>query len=238
MLAGAQPLAAASLADSQANRDPPAIAAAAIQGKSAATGALDGTPLPLGPHWVATGAPWAMAKGSARERSRGLSFRDLGPRHAVCFRGVRAGPVPHLSPMDHRVLIADDDPDVRRGAAELLSGVGLDVLEAEDGEQALVVVQRSFDLSQPLHLVLADVHMPPPAAAESDRSDGGLALFSLLRGQAPELPCILWSGEASDGVANWALREGASAFLRKPVQPRMLRDEICRVLDQRWGTAS
>lgn len=139
--------------------------------------------------------------------------------------------------MDHRILIADDDPDVRRGAAELLGGVGLRVVEAEDGEQALVVVQRSFEAGEALHLVLADVHMPPPAASEPDRADGGLALFSLLRGQAPELPCILWSGEASEGVATWALREGASAFLRKPVQPRLLRDEVCRVLDQRWGTA-
>ncbi len=142
--------------------------------------------------------------------------------------------------MDHRILIADDDQDVRKGAAELLVGVGIDVVEAGSGEEALTIIRRSIMLGAPLHLALVDVHMPPPLSAESaeTRDDGGIALFSLLRGQRPELPCILWSGEASDGVAQWALREGASAFLRKPVQPIHLRDEIRRVLDLHWGEAS
>lgn len=142
--------------------------------------------------------------------------------------------------MDHRILIADDDLDVRRGAAELLVGVGIDVVEAGSGEEALTIIRRSIMLGAPLHLALVDVHMPPPLSAElaETREDGGIVLFSLLRGQRPELPCILWSGEASEGVANWALREGASAFLRKPVQPIQFRDEIRRVLDLHWGEAS
>lgn len=141
--------------------------------------------------------------------------------------------------MERRILIADDEADVRRGAAELLAGVGLEVIEAGDSEEALVVVRRSIETGQGLHLALVDVHMPPPTANESDRSreDGGIALFDLLRGQRPELPCILWSGEASEGVASWLLRQGASAFLRKPVRPTLLRDEVRRVLDSHWGAA-
>lgn len=141
--------------------------------------------------------------------------------------------------MDRRILIADDDQAVRRGAAELLGGVGLEVMEAADGEEALVVIRRTFEAGAPLHLALMDVHMPPPTEATeaANRDDGGLALFSMLRGQRPELPCILWSGEASEGVASWALREGASAFLRKPVQPLVLRDEVRRVIAQHWGEA-
>ena len=145
--------------------------------------------------------------------------------------------------MDRRILIADDDADVRHGAAELLVGTGLEVIEAGDGEEAMVIVRRSLEIGQPLHLVLADVHMPPPEPSSAggdfglEPGDGGLALFSVLRGQRPELPCILWSGEASDGVASWALSKGASAFLRKPVKPHLLRDEVRRVLDEFWGQA-
>jgi CheY-like chemotaxis protein len=141
--------------------------------------------------------------------------------------------------MDHRILIADDDTDVRQGAAELLVGTGLEVVEAGDGEEAMVLVRRAIEFGEPLHLALVDIHMPPPVDADCgmEPGDGGLALFSQLRGQAPELPCILWSGEASDGVASWALREGASAFLRKPVKPHLLRDEVRRVLDEFWGRA-
>ncbi len=142
--------------------------------------------------------------------------------------------------MDRRILIADDDAEVREGAAELLTSVGIEVVHAEDGSQALLQIERSIQLRAPLHLVLVDVHMPPPRGADFvslEGGDGGLALFTLLRGQRPDLPCILWSGEASDGVASWALRAGASAFLRKPVQPIFLRAEVRRVLDSHWGAA-
>ena len=116
-----------------------------------------------------------------------------------------------------------------------------DVLKSEDLEEAMVVVERAFDAGEPLHLVLADVHMPPPQQPNDlglEPGDGGLALFSLLQGQRPELPCILWSGAASEGVASWALDKGARAFLRKPVQPLELRQEVQRVLDEVWGRAS
>lgn len=168
------------------------------------------------------------------------------PQRAAGGRAAPTAPIPGTQfafavpdAMDHRILIADDDADVRQGAAELLLSVGLEVLQACDGEEAIVVVRRSIEAGLPLHLALVDVHMPPPAESElaASRDDGGIALFTLLRGQRPELPCILWSGEASDGVADWALREGASAFLRKPVKPLVLRDEIRRILDQHWGAA-
>lgn len=142
--------------------------------------------------------------------------------------------------MDHRILIADDDANVRQGAAELLGASGLEVMLAGDGEEAIHLVRRSLELGQPLHLALVDVHMPPPkdaAPISLNGDDGGLALFSLLRGSRPELPCILWSGEASQGVESWAMREGASAFLRKPVKPLLLREEIQRVLKLHWGAA-
>ncbi|MEL6429599.1 MAG: response regulator [Planctomycetota bacterium] len=140
--------------------------------------------------------------------------------------------------MDRRILIADDDAAVRRGAAELLGGSGIEIVEAGDGEEALSVVRRTLAAGLGLHLALVDVHMPPPAEADAaERTDGGIALFSLLRGQTPELPLILWSGEASEGVASWALAEGASAFLRKPVRPVHLRSEVQRVLDIHWGAA-
>ncbi len=142
--------------------------------------------------------------------------------------------------MEHRILIADDDADVRQGAAELLGSTGIEVILAGDGEEAICLVRRELELERPLHLALVDVHMPPPVDAapiSMDGDDGGLALFSLLRGSQPQLPCVLWSGEASAGVESWALDKGASAFLRKPVKPLILREEIQRILELHWGAA-
>lgn len=124
--------------------------------------------------------------------------------------------------IDRRILIADDDAEVRLGAAELLDPLGLEVLQAESGAEALAL----FRARLPVHLALLDVHMP-------DR--GGLELFGLLRDVVPDLPCILWSGDATEGFERSALRAGVSAFLRKPIRPDDLRGAVRRVLADHWG---
>jgi CheY-like chemotaxis protein len=144
--------------------------------------------------------------------------------------------------MDHRILIADDDVAIRQGAAELLAPLGLEVMQVEDGAAALEFVRAEFAAQRTLHLALVDVHMPGPPSPSDRRLDGGLALFDALRletlrGAAPKLPCILWSGASSDSVAQWALQSGASAFLRKPVTARLLRETVREVLDAHWNRA-
>ena len=120
-----------------------------------------------------------------------------------------------------RILIADDDSEVRLGAAELLDALGF-VLQAESGEQALDLARSDG----PLHLALLDLNMP---------GRGGFEVFGVLHDEYPELPCILWSGDATEALASSALRAGAMAFLHKPVRPELLRGEVRRVLTERWG---
>ena len=143
---------------------------------------------------------------------------------------------------DRRILIADDDREVRLGAAELLEPLGLDVLQAERGDEALELARRlaredsartgsaqgahgaggaAGAQASPLDLALLDLNMP---------GHGGLELFGLLRAEFPALPCILWSGDASEALARSALRAGVAAFLHKPVQPVELRLEVRRIL--------
>lgn len=125
--------------------------------------------------------------------------------------------------IDRRILVADDDTEVRLGAAELLSGLGLEVLQAGSGTEALSIFRRDrFDIA------LLDVHMP---------GQDGVEVFQTLHVEAPELPCILWSGDATDAVADYLLRSGAAAFLKKPVRPHLLKDEVLRVIESRWGGA-
>lgn len=117
-----------------------------------------------------------------------------------------------------RILIADDDPEVRFGAVELLDGFGLSIVQAERGDEAWDLARTT----EALDLALLDLQMP---------GYGGLELFELLRGEFPDLPCILWSGAASEAIEKSALRSGVSAFLHKPVRPAVLRDEVRRLLD-------
>lgn len=124
-----------------------------------------------------------------------------------------------------RILIADDDASVRQGASELLAGESREVLEADSGDQALHILCGGGAV----HLAVLDFHMPGRT---------GLEVFEELRRAQLEVPTILWSGEASEGVRQMALERGASAFLRKPVQPALLREEVQRVIERHWGRAS
>ncbi len=130
-----------------------------------------------------------------------------------------------------RVLLADDDLNVRSGVEELLAPLGLEILHADTGSEALEIArQRLSDL----HLLLLDLHMPGMT---------GLDVMTSLRSEAerrlevgarePRLrlpPCILYSAEASEELRSRALALGAWAFLRKPVAPHALRGEVLRAL--------
>jgi CheY-like chemotaxis protein len=120
-----------------------------------------------------------------------------------------------------RILIADDDSEVRLGAAELLESLGL-VLQVGTGDEALDLVRAG----ETLHLALLDMKMP---------GRGGYEVFGVLREEYPQLPCILWSGDATEAVASNVVRAGAEAFLHKPVPPEELRGAVRRVLTEHWG---
>jgi CheY-like chemotaxis protein len=117
---------------------------------------------------------------------------------------------------DRRILIADDDREQRAGVVELISGLGVEVLEAETGNEALSILRRWR-----LALALLDHHMP---------GSTGLEILSAVRQETLGVPCILMSGEANEIVRKQALFEGALAVLKKPYEPSVLRAEVRRAL--------
>lgn len=118
--------------------------------------------------------------------------------------------------IDRRILIADDDCAVSSGAAELLGPMGLDVILATSGLEALDILR-----THKIHVALLDMHMPGKT---------GLEVFDLIRLETPDLPCIFWSGDSTGAIEIVAMRAGAHAFLHKPVQPELLRFEVRRAL--------
>jgi DNA-binding NtrC family response regulator len=101
-----------------------------------------------------------------------------------------------------RVLLVEDDPDVREAVATGLRDAGHDVTEVTDGQVALdQVAATSFDL------VVTDVKLP--------HADG-FAIFQKAREVAPRTAVILMTsfGSTSDAVA--AMKRGAYDYLVKP----------------------
>ncbi len=104
------------------------------------------------------------------------------------------------------VLIADDEPNIRRMVGALLAGEGYDVREAPDGAAAVAAVAAG----EP-DVVLLDLMMPGAI--------DGLAALERMRALDIELPVIMMSGRAGLGDAVRATKLGAINFLEKPLSP-------------------
>jgi CheY-like chemotaxis protein len=119
-------------------------------------------------------------------------------------------------PLSPSLLLADDDHELRLGVAELLSALGLRILHAEDGREALEIVR-----TESIDGALLDMHMP---------GHTGIEVVPLLREEREGLPCIVYSGRWTPDLEQEVLRAGAVACLKKPVQPDLLRREVQRIL--------
>ncbi|MFF7240027.1 SpoIIE family protein phosphatase [Streptomyces collinus] len=103
-----------------------------------------------------------------------------------------------------RVLVADDNADMRAYLTRLLTGAGYEVTAARDGVEALDSARRELP-----DLVVSDVMMP--------RLDG-LALLSRLRGdpRTASVPVLLLSARAGQEASIEGLQAGADDYLVKP----------------------
>lgn len=119
--------------------------------------------------------------------------------------------------LDRRILIADDDPQIRLGTAELLGALGLDIVMAETGDDALRIIRGGG-----LDLALLDYHMP---------GANGLEIIQAMTSELLGIPAILCSADAAGDVGTLARQAGAFAVLCKPILPAHLRREVVRALE-------
>ena len=116
-----------------------------------------------------------------------------------------------------RILLADDDFEVRLGVADLLGGLGLQVLHAESGTEALEVAR-----AERIDAALLDMYMP---------GFTGMEILPLLFEHKTDLRCIVYSGRWTPGMEQSVIEAGALACLKKPVEPDRLRQEVLRAIE-------
>jgi two-component system response regulator AtoC len=104
-----------------------------------------------------------------------------------------------------RVLIADDDPDLRGVLRQLLVEEGYDVTEASSGVEVESALTESDGRPD---LVIMDVVMPGKSGIDVLRAAGG--------GQARPLPVIVITAHGSSKVAIDAIQHGAYDYITKP----------------------
>ena len=131
------------------------------------------------------------------------------------------------SDREHRfsVLIADDDRGNREALGEVLEQRGFRTLLAEDGGQAVELVQ--VDL---VHLVLFDMHMPRLT---------GLEAFAVIRQTLDRvLPAVLMTADATNDLIRRAFQAQVFSVIPKPVNMNIVLNTLSRALAKVYGPAT
>src|SRR5690606_273198 len=108
--------------------------------------------------------------------------------------------------MNTRILIIDDEANIRRMVGSLLKSEGFEVAEAANGNAGLLAIPEVKP-----DLILLDLMMPP--------GPDGLATLARIRSTDAEIPVIMMSGKAQLSDAASAVQMGAFQFLEKPLAP-------------------
>jgi CheY-like chemotaxis protein len=117
-----------------------------------------------------------------------------------------------------KILIAEDDQDIRELVVLTLQFNGFEVVSASDGAQAVEKAQQdNFDL------ILMDVRMPRMTGYEACR---------ILRGieSTKDIPVVFLSAKGQEQEIQQGLDAGASRYILKPFAPDMLAKKINEVL--------
>ena len=122
--------------------------------------------------------------------------------------------------MKQDILIVDDEADIRRLVADILTDEGYSVNQAATGEQTIEIIHSTC----PPHLVLLDVWL-------NDQKYDGLQLLDIILKRLPDIPVIMISGHSTIETAVSALNRGAVDFLEKPFKTDRLLLSVTRNLE-------
>jgi DNA-binding response OmpR family regulator len=124
-----------------------------------------------------------------------------------------------------RILVAEDSSTVRRIVSARLAADGYDVIEAEDGEQALALA-----LTERPDLIVLDKVMP---------KRDGFEVVRLLRERAETraLPIVMLTERTGEEDVLDGLGLGVDEYIPKPFSPRELSLRVRRLLARSSGTS-
>lgn len=121
-----------------------------------------------------------------------------------------------------RVLVAEDDDDMRALLVATLQRVGFEVIEASDGEQLLNLFQDLQADGGTRLLVVSDIDMPRCDGIEATRR---------LRSTAPDVPVILLTAFSDLATQRAASAAGATRVMLKPLPGAALVREALQTID-------
>jgi len=124
--------------------------------------------------------------------------------------------------MLHKILVVDDEEEVRKTIRLQLKGTGLEVVEAEDGEKGIEVLDAENVIT--VDAILCDVRMP---------KINGVEAVAYFRREYPSIPVIVLTGYPDVKLAVDFMKEGVVEYLVKPVEKEKLVEVIMKAISQR-----
>jgi len=121
-----------------------------------------------------------------------------------------------------RVLVIDDEADVRKSVRLILSKAGYDVIEAEDGEVGVQTV-KSGENPLTLNAIICDLNMPKMS---------GMEAIPYFRSQFPSCPVIVLTGAGTVDRASTLFKQGVMEFLSKPIDKDKLLAAVKKAMSE------
>jgi CheY-like chemotaxis protein len=118
-----------------------------------------------------------------------------------------------------RILVVDDEADVRELVRDMLGTLGYQVVTCRDGVEAAALYEREW---AKIDLVILDMIMPRL---------GGRATLARRRAINPKVKAVVATGVGPDGEAAEMMREGAVGFVQKPFALRELAGKVGSALE-------
>lgn len=111
-----------------------------------------------------------------------------------------------------KVLIIDDESDVRDVLKFHLSGSNYHVIEAENGQEGIDLLKSGDNLTN-VGVILCDIRMPKV---------NGIECIQYIRQEAPGIPIVVVTGFPDTQMAVNLMNEGVKDYLVKPVEKEKL----------------
>lgn len=123
-----------------------------------------------------------------------------------------------VTPVAHKILVVEDEPDIRKLVHYHLAQERYKVMEAEDGENALRLIQRDKP-----NLVVLDLMLPGLSGQE---------LCKILKSKpdTAALPILMLTAKAGEADKVLGLEIGADDYLTKPFSPREMVARVKAIL--------
>jgi DNA-binding response OmpR family regulator len=121
-----------------------------------------------------------------------------------------------------RILVAEDEPHIRRVLATLLQSHEFEVVEASDGDQALDLLASPA----PFDFAVMDIMMPGRTGIQVLKEISGLD-------HRADLPVLILTAKGQDTDRDEAFASGAVDFMTKPFSPKKLISRITEILESR-----